>query len=178
MSKIAEIVVRELLDDDNFVNECKDELIKIMQDKKFDVNDMPEVMSLVVLVLEKYDKIKIDSEDVVEVFRLLIIELLKKHNIIENSSPEIEKMLESCLKLLVLKVKTISFWSKLFKCCKSCKSKEYEKVNNSERNSESEKPQILKEDIINQLNETGEIELKINDNESNNISSSSDSEKK
>ena len=178
MSKIAEIVVRELLDDDNFVNECKDELIKIMQDKKFDVNDMPEVMSLVVLVLEKYDKIKIDSEDVVEVFRLLIIELLKKHNIIENSSPEIEKMLESCLKLLVLKVKTSSFWSKLFKCCKCCKSKEYEKVNNSERNSESEKPQILKEDIINQLNETGEIELKINDNESNNISSSSDSEKK
>jgi len=156
MSKIVERAVRELLDDDQFVSECKDELMKIMQDKKFDVNDMPEVMSLVVLVLGKYENIKIDSEDVVEVFRLLIIELLKKHNIIENSSPEIEKMLDSCLKLLTLKVKTRSFWSRLFTCCKS---KEYEKVNNAEEKLDNELP---KKDVINELNDTGDIEIKMN----------------
>ena len=40
-------IVTELLDDVNFVQDCK-ELKEIMKDGKFDFNDMPQVVTLVV----------------------------------------------------------------------------------------------------------------------------------
>ena len=43
MSNFAEIIVKELLDDEYFVNDCKKELNEIMKDGKFDTNDLPGV---------------------------------------------------------------------------------------------------------------------------------------
>jgi len=120
---LIEDVVKTLLDDDKFVADCKTELTEIMKDGKFDFKDMPEVISLVVIVYEKYGELHVDEKDVVEVFRLLIVGLLKKLGWLQESNPEIEKMLESCLTLLALNVKSKSFWKKYFgwcicKCCK------------------------------------------------------------
>jgi hypothetical protein len=120
---LIEDVVKTLLDDDKFVADCKTELTEIMKDGKFDFKDMPEVISLVVIVYDKYGELHVDEKDVVEVFRLLIVGLLKKLGWLEESNPEIEKMLESCLTLLALNVKSKSFWKKYFgwcicKCCK------------------------------------------------------------
>jgi hypothetical protein len=120
---LIEDVVKTLLDDDKFVADCKTELTEIMKDGKFDFKDMPEVISLVVLVYDKYGELHVDEKDVVEVFRLLIVGLLKKLGWLQESNPEIEKMLESCLTLLALNVKSKSFWKKYFgwcicKCCK------------------------------------------------------------
>ena len=50
MSNFAEIIVKELLDDEYFVNDCKKELNEIMKDGKFDTNDLPELMQIVVLI--------------------------------------------------------------------------------------------------------------------------------
>lgn len=121
MSKLPEQIVRELLDDDNFVDECKDDLSSIMKDNKFDSNDMPEVLSLVVLIVQKYETFDVDEKDIAEVLRILIIELLKKLNLLEEAKPELEKMLDTCLKLVVLKVKSKTFWSKIGKFFKKCK---------------------------------------------------------
>lgn len=120
---LIEDVVKTLLDDDKFVADCKTELTEIMKDGKFDFKDMPEVISLVVLVYDKYGELHVDEKDIVEVFRLLIVGLLKKLGWLKESNPEIEKMLESCLTLLALNVKSKSFWKKYFgwcicKCCK------------------------------------------------------------
>ncbi len=120
---LIEDVVKTLLDDDKFVADCKTELTEIMKDGKFDFKDMPEVISLVVIVYDKYGELHVDEKDVVEVFRLLIVGLLKKLGWLEESNQEIEKMLESCLTLLALNVKSKSFWKKYFgwcicKCCK------------------------------------------------------------
>ena len=120
---LIEDVVKTLLDDDKFVADCKTELTEIMKDGKFDFKDMPEVISLVVIVYDKYGELHVDEKDVVEVFRLLIVGLLKKLGWLEESNLEIEKMLESCLTLLALNVKSKSFWKKYFgwcicKCCK------------------------------------------------------------
>tara|TARA_B100000123_G_C25710832_1_gene419859 strand:- start:411 stop:845 length:435 start_codon:yes stop_codon:yes gene_type:complete len=119
---LTENVVNVLLDDEQFVADCKSDLDQIMKDGKFDFKDMPQVISLVVSIYTKYDKLDINEEDIAEAFRLLIIALLKKFNMIEESNFEIESMLDSCLTLLVMKVKTKSFWSKYFgwcvcKCC-------------------------------------------------------------
>lgn len=120
---LIEDVVKTLLDDDKFVADCKTELTEIMKDGKFDFKDMPELISLVVIVYDKYGELHVDEKDVVEVFRLLIVDLLKKLGWLQESNPEIEKMLESCLTLLALNVKSKSFWKKYFgwcicKCCK------------------------------------------------------------
>ena len=119
MSKLPEEIVRELLDDDGFVDECKKNLLEIMEDKKFDTNDMPEVLSLVVLVLERYDSFDINENDVSEVLKMLVMELIKKLKLTDDVSDEVEKMLDACLKLVVLKVKSKKVKSgckKLFSC--------------------------------------------------------------
>ena len=112
MSELIEKIVKELLDDNEFVESCKTEIQEIMKDGKFDFKDMPQVIALVVLVYEKYDKLHVEEKDLIEVFRLLIVELLKKLKFMEESNDEINKMLESCLTLLVLQVKyQISYYN-------------------------------------------------------------------
>ena len=123
MIEITEKIVRELLDNEEFVNKCKENLFEILEDKKFNANDVPELINLVVLILEEYDNFKIDEKDIAEVLRIIIIELLKKFNLLDEAKPNLEKMLDSCLKLVVLKVKSKSFWNKIgsfFKKCKCC----------------------------------------------------------
>lgn len=117
---LTENVINVLLDDEQFVADCKADLDQIMKDGKFDFKDMPQVISLVVSIYTKYDKLDINEEDIAEAFRLLIMALLKKFNMIEESNFEIESMLDSCLTLLVMKVKTKSFWTKYFESCKCC----------------------------------------------------------
>ena len=114
MSELSKKIVKELLDDNEFVDNCHHELRNILKDNKFDQKDIPAVMSLIVLTVEKYDTFEVDENDIIEVFRLLIVELLKKLDIVKESNEELDKMLETCLKLLAMKVKTKSFWKKYF----------------------------------------------------------------
>ena len=123
MIELTEKIVRELLDNEEFVNKCKENLLEILEDKKFDANDVPELINLVVLILEEYDNFEIDEKDIAEVLRVIIVELLQKFNLLDEAKPDLEKMLDSCLKLVVLKVKSKTFWNKVisfFKKCKCC----------------------------------------------------------
>ena len=119
-------IVTELLDDVNFVQDCEKELKEIMKDGKFDFNDMPQVVTLVVLVYEKYDNLHVEKKDVADVFKLLIIELLKKMGwVTEEKKEQIEKMVESCITLLMLNINTQTIWKKMTSCfkkmdCKKC----------------------------------------------------------
>ena len=123
MIELTEKIVRELLDNVEFVNKCKENLLEILEDKKFDANDVPELINLVVLILEEYDNFEIDEKDIAEVLRVIIVELLEKFNLLDEAKPDLEKMLDSCLKLVILKVKSKTFWNKVlsfFKKCKCC----------------------------------------------------------
>ena len=121
MNNLSEQIVRELLDDNHFVDECKKNLSSIMEDNQFNINDIPEVISLVVLIVEKYDTFDVNEQDIAEVLRILIIELLKKLNLLNESKSDLEKMLDACLKLVVLKVKSKTFWRNLKKMLKKCR---------------------------------------------------------
>ena len=120
-------IVTELLDDVNFVQDCEKELKEIMKDGKFDFNDMPQVVTLVVLVYEKYDNLHVEKKDVADVFKLLIVELLKKMGwVTEEKKEQIEKMVESCITLLMLNINTQTIWKKMTSCfkkidCRKCK---------------------------------------------------------
>lgn len=115
-------IVTELLDDVNFVKDCEKELKEIMKDGKFDFNDMPQVVTLVVLVYEKYDNLHVEEKDVADVFKLLILELLKKMGwVTEEKKEQIEKMVESCITLLMLNINTQTIWKKITSCFKKIK---------------------------------------------------------
>ena len=160
MSELAKNIVKKLLDDDNFIKECKKDLDEIMKDKKFDVGDLPEVISLVTLVTTKYDAFVVDKNNIVEVFRLLIVELLKKLNLLEESNNEIDKMLEACLNLLVLKVKSRSLWSKLRSCFTTSSEVKQNPLNNKSilNNIRDDEIEILlSNDTSNASTDTGDL---------------------
>ena len=106
--KIIEKIIQELLDDDAFVYECRKEIEDIFEDQKIDIDDIPEILSLIIIISQKYYLfMNITDDDIYEIFSILIIELFKKFNILqeENDNPKINKILQSSLKLLVYHVK-------------------------------------------------------------------------
>lgn len=118
MNPLVRQIVDKLLDDTEFITQCEEKLNEIMEDKKFDFKDTPHVISLVVLVVDKYDDIKIKKENVVETFKVLTMELLKRVDALDDCQEQIEAMLDSCLQLLVMKVNTGSIINSIKnKCC-------------------------------------------------------------
>lgn len=106
--KIIEKIIQELLDDDAFVYECRKEIEDIFKDQKIDIDDIPEILSLIIIISQKYYLfMNITDDDIYEIFSILIIELFKKFKILqeENDNPKINKIIQSSLKLLVYHVK-------------------------------------------------------------------------
>ena len=104
--KLIEQLIKQLLDDDEFVLECRIQIEEMYKDKKIDINDIPEILSLIVILSQKYYLFtNITQQDIYEIFLTLIVELFKKFNIFEEDDPKINMMIESCLKLLVLQIK-------------------------------------------------------------------------
>mgnify|MGYP007000447064 len=66
MSELAKNIVSTLLDDENFVSQCSESLKEILEDKKFDSSDLPEVLNLVVLIMDKSDNVEIKEENIEE----------------------------------------------------------------------------------------------------------------
>ena len=104
--KIIEDIVAELLDDDEFVYDCRIQIEEIVKDNKIDYDDIPEILSLVIILSQKYYLFfDITEQDIYEIFSILIIELLKKFKILNRDDPKVNKIIQSSLKLLVLHVK-------------------------------------------------------------------------
>lgn len=103
---IIEDIVAELLDDDEFVYDCRIKIEEIFKDNKIDYDDIPEILSLVIILSQKYYLFfDITEQDIYEIFSILIIELLKKFKILNTDDPKVNKIIQSSLKLLVLHVK-------------------------------------------------------------------------
>lgn len=103
--KIVEKIVKELLDDDEFIYECRKEIEEIFTDKKIDIDDIPDILSLIIIVSQKYYLFfNITNEDIYEIFSILIIEILKRFKILQKDDPKINKLIQSSLKLIVLHV--------------------------------------------------------------------------
>ena len=58
MSELAKNIVSTLLDDEDFVSQCSESLKEILQDKKFDSSDLPEVLNLVVLIMSSFKRVE------------------------------------------------------------------------------------------------------------------------
>lgn len=109
-----EKIVKELLDDDEFVYDCLEQIKKIMEDHEIDMDDIPDIISLVIITCKKYYLFTdISKQDIIEIFTIVILEIFNKYKILNNKNQiKVKHLVESCLKLFISKIefeKTICF---------------------------------------------------------------------
>ena len=115
MDNLIKNIVDELLDDQIFIDHIKANLNAIYFDDVINTNDIPYVISIISFVLQNKKNIKIKKNALPNFLKLLINEIFIKFNFIKEITPEIEKIIDSCIQLLLINIKT----KKLFNlyCC-------------------------------------------------------------
>ena len=129
-NKLISNIVKSILDNDEFYNNCEQSIKKILADNKINEKDIPVILNLLITVYNQYNTIKFDKKDLREILILLFIELLEKFNFIENLNIDsIIELLEPQIDLLLVSVNiNQSFTDKLF--CFSCCSNKPKDINN------------------------------------------------
>ena len=99
-------IVDQILENKEFVNEC---IVKIkeevLNDGDIDLNDVPNLIIIVSLILNNKPKIKINEQSKLNIMKLLLVRLLSEVDYInlQNSVPLLpdqEKVIDNSLKLL------------------------------------------------------------------------------
>jgi hypothetical protein len=99
-------IVNQILENKEFVDECVDKIkTEVLKDNKIDINDIPNLICIVSLILNNRPKIKINNKTMKEVIKLLIIRLLiqVKYVKLEEAMPILpdqEKLIDMSLELL------------------------------------------------------------------------------
>lgn len=120
---LVEDIVNEILKNEEFKNDCKNNILAIVKDGKLDATDTPYILTMVVDIYNNTDEFKITKDKVEAVLKLLIIKLLEELKLLNEENKQItEKLIESSLKLLTKKVKQSKMLEKIIKWLKSgCK---------------------------------------------------------
>lgn len=124
-------IAKEILQNDQFREDCKKNITEILKDGKLDTDDTPFIISLVVDIYNNYSEFEVDEKKLGGVFKIIIMSLLGEMDLLTADNKDIiDKLVSSSLKLLFTQVKQrklmkkfCKFMSKLFtcKCCKCCK---------------------------------------------------------
>ena len=124
--------VRLLLDDNDFVDNVKNHINEISKDGKLDFTDTISVVNLIIeLIKNRNLYFDIDKNDISEVFRQIIIEILteikftdilKKNSNLSDQEIEdkLDDIIEKLLNLIITQIKTTSFFKKLCKKIRCC----------------------------------------------------------
>lgn len=121
-NKLIVDIVKEILDNDSFYNECEKSMKEIYADKKITIEDTPLILKILVSVYNNYSTIKIDKKDIKEVFILLFVEILNKLNNNNNNEEDYQPIIELIspqIDLLLISIESASCWKKIcnFCCC-------------------------------------------------------------
>tara|TARA_B100001057_G_scaffold476948_1_gene545613 strand:+ start:126 stop:524 length:399 start_codon:yes stop_codon:yes gene_type:complete len=132
MNNNIDKAVRLLLDDNDFVDNIKNHINEISKDGKLDFTDTIAVVNLIIeLIKNRNLYFDIDKNDISEVFRLIIIEILNEIKFIDilkkNSNlsdqeieDKLDDIIEKLLNLIITQIKTTSFFKKLCKKIRCC----------------------------------------------------------
>lgn len=132
MNNSIDKAVRLLLDDNDFVDNVKNHINEISKDGKLDFTDTISVVNLIIeLIKNRNLYFDIDKNDISEVFRHIIIEILteikftdilKKNSNLSDQEIEdkLDEIIEKLLNLIVTQIKTTSFFKKLCKKIRCC----------------------------------------------------------
>ena len=121
-------IANEILQNEEFKNDCKDNIASILKDGKLDSDDTPFIIALVVDIYNNYTEFEITEKKLAGVFNVIIMSLLEEMDLLTTDNKEVvDKLVKSSLKLLFTQVKKkklikklCDLLSKLF-ACKCCK---------------------------------------------------------
>ena len=116
-NKLIVDIVKEILDNDSFYNECEKSIKEIYADNKITIEDTPLILKILVSVYNNYSTIKIDKKDIKEVFILLFVEILNKLNNKEEDYQPIIELLSHQIDLLLISIESASCWKKIYNFC-------------------------------------------------------------
>lgn len=121
-------IASEILQNEQFKNDCKDNIASILKDGRLDSHDTPFIISLVIDVYNNYTEFEITEEKLAGVFKVIIMSLLEEMNLLTSNNKEVvDKLVQSSLKLLFTQVKKKKLIKKLTDSlvkiitCKYCK---------------------------------------------------------
>ena len=121
-------IASEILQNEQFKNDCKDNIAGILKDGRLDSHDTPFIISLVIDVYNNYTEFEITEEKLAGVFKVIIMSLLEEMNLLTSNNKEVvDKLVQSSLKLLFTQVKKKKLIKKLTDSlvkiftCKYCK---------------------------------------------------------
>lgn len=123
-NKLIVNIVKELLDNESFYNDCETSIKEIYADKQITTEDIPLILKILVSVYNNYSSINVDNQDIKEVFTLLIIEIIKKINNNNNSEEyyqQIITLISPQIDLLLISIESTNCWKKLLCCLKKNK---------------------------------------------------------
>ena len=112
-------IVKEILDNESFYNDCETNIKEIYADKQLTMEDIPSILKILVLVYNNYSSINVDNQDIKEVFTLLIIEIIKKINNTDESDEYYQQIITFILPqidLLLISIESTGCWKKLLYC--------------------------------------------------------------
>ena len=112
-------IVKEILDNESFYNDCETNIKEIYADKQLTMEDIPSILKILVLVYNNYSSINVDNQDIKEVFTLLIIEIIKKINNTDESDEyyqQIITFISPQIDLLLISIESAGCWKKLLYC--------------------------------------------------------------
>jgi hypothetical protein len=118
--KTLNSIVNKILENREFVDECVEKIRnKVLNDNKIDLNDIPNLICIVSLILNNKPKIKIDGNTMKEIIKLIIIRLLSEIKYINLEDeipmlPEQEKSLDMSLELLGISLIVTKKYCKCF----------------------------------------------------------------
>ncbi len=110
-------IIKALVEDEQFMNEINTSIDKIMADGKIDKDDTIELVFLILNCYNNFSKFRSTSTLLPELLDDLIMYILNKNNLLKEGEEEnVRRMIESAIKLAVLK-------PKVEKCIKNLKNK-------------------------------------------------------
>lgn len=117
MEKNMNDIIYELINNKPFINEIKDSIINITNDNKINILDIPDFINILVIITNNYQKInKSDIDIFYKILFLKITDILELH--IDDKDNNINKILDICINLIKIQVKTKK-WYHNFKSCLS-----------------------------------------------------------
>lgn len=122
-NKVVSKFLQTLIEDKEVLDNIENSLKEIMEDGKVTSSDIPDLFNIVIECTDNLGKFNLTYNQLPEFLEELVNYILDHFNLIPDDEEEdIKKMINTAIKLVMLKPKVkkglLKLWSKLTSCCR------------------------------------------------------------
>ena len=116
-----------LSSNNDFIKKIDTSIESITKDGKLDSSDIPEFVFIITESYNMCNTLKINQNDLPVFIKMVINDIIKKKNLInENSKQEVDKLIDSALKLVMIQPRIQQSIESCFKCLECLPCVKYE----------------------------------------------------